>query len=316
MKKIVIGTRGSRLALWQANFVAEQLKKIVSCEIVIKKIKTTGDKILDFPLTRIEGKGLFVKEIETALLNGEVDLAVHSMKDVPTDLPEGLVIGAMMPREDPLDALVSRDGFTLEGLPNGAVIGTSSLRRRAQLLHFRSDFTVTDVRGNLDTRLKKLESGKFDAIVVAAAGLIRMGWSDRITVRISTDVCLPAVGQGAVGVEIRGEDEEMAEPASVINHAETFASISAERALLKRLEGGCQIPIGALGIVEEGELKITAAVANLDGSRLVRHSISGSPGRAEEVGIALAERLLELGANEILSEIRAMSIEPRILRGA
>lgn len=305
MKKIVIGTRGSRLALWQANFVAAQLKRLVSCEITIRKIKTTGDKILDSPLARIGGKGLFVKEIETALLNGEVDLAVHSMKDVPTDLPSGLVIGAMMPREDPLDVLVSRDGSTLEELSEGAVVGTGSLRRRAQLLHSRPDLIISDVRGNIDTRLRKMESGMFDAIVVAAAGLIRMGWSDRITMRIPADVCLPAVGQGAVGVEIREGDEEMAELAGAINHSKTFASISAERALLKKLEGGCQVPIGALGTVGESELKLTAAVANLDGSKLVRGSISGSPERAEEIGIALAERLLEQGAGEILEEIRA-----------
>ncbi len=305
--KIVIGSRGSQLALLQTNLVAQNLKDLVSCEICIKRIKTRGDKILDSPLAKIGGKGLFVKEIELALERGEIDLAVHSMKDVPTDIPLGLSIAAILQRDDPRDVLISRDNIPLRDLPRKAVIATSSLRRKAQLLHFRPDIKLVDIRGNLDTRLKKLESGQFDAIIVAAAGIDRMGWSERVTERIPTEICLSAVGQGAIGIEARIDDQEMIELARQLNHHETWISISAERALMKRLGGGCQVPIAALGKVQNNELRLTALVASLDGSKLVKDNIIGDPYRAQYLGILLAARLLERGADQILKEIRHLS---------
>lgn len=310
-ERIVIGSRGSRLALWQANFVADQVRELVSAEVVIEKIKTRGDKIVDVPLAKVGGKGLFVKEIEVALLNERIDLAVHSMKDVPTDIPEGLVLEAVLRRDEAGDVLISREGKGLADLSSGATIGTSSLRRRAQLLNYRPDFNLVDVRGNLDTRLKKMEEGLFDGIVVAAAGLIRMGWTKRITERIPFNICLPAVGQGAIGVEIRTADEEIAGIAQRLSDSSTEAAVKAERALMRSLQGGCQVPIGALGLVEDGNLKLTAAVASLDGQRLIRDETYGSPSKAEEIGRQLAEKLLEQGATEILAEIRELTTSQR-----
>jgi len=303
-KEIIIGTRGSRLALWQANFVAESLRYFTDAEILIKKIKTQGDKILDSPLAKIGDKGLFVKEIELALSEKEVDLAVHSMKDVPTELPPGLIIASIMKREDPKDVLISKGGEHLSNLPKGVRIGTSSLRRKAQLLNFRPDLTIVDVRGNLDTRLKKMDSGDFEAMVLAAAGIDRMGWSDKISERIPTETILPAVGQGAIGIEIREDDEIMGKLVGELNHLPTYHAVIAERALLKRLEGGCQIPIGSLGIVDGNSLKLTGIVASLDGKRLIRDSVSGNLSQAENTGIKLAENLVDSGADEILKEIR------------
>lgn len=303
-REILIGTRGSQLAFWQAKFVAENLRKNFSGSVKLVKIKTTGDKILDSPLAKIGGKGLFVKEIEEALLKGEIDLAVHSMKDVPTELPARLTIGAMLERENPGDALISKGDVRLSDLPESSVIATSSLRRKAQLLNFRPDLKVVDVRGNLDTRVRKMEEGLFDAILLAVAGLVRMGWADKITERISTDIVLPAVGQGSIGIEIRKEDEEMAELVSSLNHKETYVSLTAERAFLKRLEGGCQVPIGALGLVKDGRFMLSGVVASLDGKRLIRDSVFGDSSQAEIMGINLAERLIENGAGEILKGIR------------
>lgn len=305
-ESVIIGARGSKLALWQANFIAEFIKKS-GFEVETKKIKTKGDKILDSSLAKIGEKGLFVKEIEIALANREIDIAVHSMKDVPTEIPSGLIIGAVTKRDDFRDALVSYERIGLKNLPQGATIGTSSLRRRAQILSFRPDFNFNDLRGNLDTRLNRVKKGDFDAIILSSAGLDRLGLSDEITERISPDICLPGVGQGSIGVEIREDDEEIRKLVGLIDDRKTRQAIFAERALLKKLEGGCQIPIGALGILEDEKLKLTAMVANLDGKRLVRDSLEGSADQFESLGVLLAEKLLERGAKEILDEIRSQT---------
>lgn len=311
-KKIIIGSRGSQLALWQANHVATFLQTISTGEIEIKKIKTKGDKILDAPLAKIGDRGLFVKEIETALIEGQIDLAVHSMKDVPTDIPAELEVEAILKREDPHDVLITRNPVSLLNLPLGAVIGTSSLRRKAQLLHVRPDFKIIDVRGNLDTRLRKMAEGQFEAMVLSAAGIYRLGMSDRITERIPSEICLSAVGQGAIGVEIRKDDQEMKEIISQLDHFSTHLAIAAERALMKRLEGGCQIPIGALGEVDGNQLKLQAVIVSLDGEKLFRDEIVGEVTEAETLGRRLADRLLEMGGREILVEIRRMSQESRV----
>ncbi len=271
--------------------------------VSLKQIKTTGDKILDTPLATIGGKGLFVKEIEDALLRGEIDLAVHSMKDVPTRLPEGLEILSIPEREDPRDALISRDGVTLDRLAAGARIGTSSLRRQAQLLHARPDLSIQMLRGNLDTRLRKLEAGEYDGIILAAAGLCRLGWADRVTEYLSPDVCLPAIGQGALALEGRADDAFVRELARRMEHRPTRIAVTAERALLERLEGGCQVPIAAHATIENDVLSMSALVAGVTGRRLVRDSIQGPATEAHTLGIRLAERLLERGGGEILRDI-------------
>jgi len=304
-KKFILGTRGSKLALWQSEHVASILQKKAGVEVELKIIKTQGDKILDVALSRIGDKGLFVKEIETALLECEADLAVHSSKDVPTQIPEGLTLGAFLKRVDPRDVLISKSGQGLDALPAGSVIGTSSLRRIAQILHRRPDLKIEDVRGNLDTRLRKMDDGLFDAIVLAAAGLDRMGWAEGITERIPSDVMLSAVGQGAIAVEVREGDEDMRELMTYLEDPATRAAVTAERALLRELEGGCQIPIGALGVLEDGVLKLDGMVAGLDGSRLIRDSITGAPEEADELGVRLADKLKKQGADEILAEVRA-----------
>ncbi len=304
-KKIVVGSRGSKLALWQTNLIISELEKLVSCEIVIKKIKTKGDKILDSPLAKIGDKGLFVKEIEVALCEGKIDLAVHSMKDVPTEIPSDLAIGAVLEREDPRDVLLSRDRLSLTDLSRGAVIGTSSLRRKAQLARFRPDFSFIDVRGNLDTRIRKMDSGQFDGMILAAAGIKRMGWTERIIETISLDVCLPAVSQGAIGIEIRKEDSRISDLVSRLNDEKTETCIRAERALMKQLEGGCQVPVGALARIEGERLMILAMVASLDGRKYVRDTVSGNLSQAEILGIQLGDKLLAGGARAILDEIRA-----------
>jgi hydroxymethylbilane synthase len=306
---LTIGSRGSKLALWQSNLVADALRSLEpELQISIQKIKTSGDKILDVPLAKIGGKGLFVKEIETALLEEKIDLAVHSMKDVPTDLPQGLIIGAVMERKDPRDALVSRGNVPFSALPKDAVIGTSSLRRKAQLLGYSLEFRFVDLRGNLDTRFRRMDEGEFDAVILASAGIERMGWAERIAERISPEICLPAVGQGAIGIEIRGDDEEVRELVSKLDHGESRARVLAERALMHVLEGGCQVPVGAYSVIEKGILKLTAAVASLDGTKLVRDSIEGSLEEAEGLGSALAKRLLAQGADKILNEIRSQHL--------
>jgi len=310
-KKFILGTRGSKLALWQSEHVASILQEKAGVEVELKIIKTQGDKILDVALSRIGDKGLFVKEIETALLECEADLAVHSSKDVPTQIPEGLTLGAFLKRVDPRDVLISKSGQGLDALPAGSVIGTSSLRRIAQILHRRPDLKIEDVRGNLDTRLRKMDDGLFDAIVLAAAGLDRMGWAEGITERIPSDVMLSAVGQGAIAVEVREGDEDMRELMTYLEDPATRAAVTAERALLRELEGGCQIPIGALGVLEDGVLKLDGMVAGLDGSRLIRDSITGAPEEADELGVRLADKLKKQGADEILAEVRAEITEVR-----
>jgi len=306
-EKIVIGSRGSKLALWQTNHVASLLNQLISCEITIEKIKTTGDKILDSPLAKIGGKGLFVKEIEVALSGGTIDLAVHSMKDMPTDIPSDLMIGAILEREDPRDVLLSRNNVLLKDLPSNAVIGTSSLRRKAQLLKYRPDFSFTDVRGNLDTRLRKMDSGQFDGMILAAAGIKRMGWAERIAEIISPDISLPAVGQGAIGIEVRKDDSRIRDLVGKLNDEETHICVIAERALMKRLEGGCQVPVGAIARIENGKLTLLAMVASLDGKEFIRDTITGSLSDAESLGTQLADNLLTEGAREILAEIRHLA---------
>lgn len=306
MKSFIrIGTRGSALALWQTRHVASILEEKYGCKTEIVKIKTTGDKILDSPLAKIGSKGLFVKEIEVALLENRVDIAVHSAKDVPTEQPDGLIIAAFLKREDPRDALISKDGKKLSELPEGSVIGTSSLRRRAQILHFRPDLKLVDVRGNVDTRLRKMKEGQFDAIILAKAGLKRMGHESDITEVIDTSIMLPAVGQGSIAIECRKSDDEILEMVRSISDFETEVAVKAERALLRFLEGGCQIPIGAFGRIEDGELVLDAMISSLDGKKLFRGRKRGNPENAEEVGIALAEELYRAGGSEILAEIRS-----------
>jgi len=300
-REIIIGTRESELALWQAEWVTGRLRELrpeYSYRIV--GIRTRGDIYLDVPLARMGDKGLFTKELELALQRGEIDLAVHSMKDLPTELPEGLVVGAVCRREHPGDVLVSRKGSKLEDLPRGALIGTSSLRRRAQLLHYRSDFNIINLRGNINTRLRKLEYEMMDAVVLAYAGVHRLGLDDRITQLIPGEVCLPAAGQGSVGVEIRADDEEVRDLIMKIDHYESHCAVTAERALLRKLEGGCQVPVGVLGTVESGRLLLEGAVASLDGRQLVRSSLSGAVEDAAMIGVMLGEKLVQMGAGEIL----------------
>lgn len=299
-----IGTRGSQLALKQADWVKARLEaRFSGIRADLKKIKTTGDKILDVPLARVGGKGLFVKEIEEALLREDIDLAVHSMKDVPAALPEGLHLGAVAEREDPRDVLISAGGRRLEDLPRGARIGTSSLRRQAQLLNFRPDLRVVQLRGNLNTRLRKLGEEGLEGIVLAAAGLGRMGWMDRATQFLPFEVSLPAVGQGALGIECRVSDRDTNEKVAALNHPETRCCVRAERSFLKRLEGGCQVPVAAHASLAGGTLRLQGMIASLDGRRLVRESQEGSPGEAEALGLRVAEKLLSLGGEEILREI-------------
>ena len=299
-----IGTRGSQLALSQANWVKEKLVKAhPDLSVTLIKIKTTGDKIQDAPLAKIGGKGLFVKEIEEALIHRRIDLAVHSIKDVPTELPEGLHLSAITKREDPRDVFISRDGKILKDLPPNAKIGTSSLRRQAQLLRFRNDLELLPLRGNLDTRLKKLKTMNLDGIVLALAGVKRLGLEERITEIIPTEISLPAIGQGALGIETRKDDQEVEGQIQFLNHKDSWIAVSAERAFLKKLEGGCQVPIAAYARIFGTSLQIDGLVGTIDGKRLIRHHLEGPIEIAESLGIELAEILLEKGAKEILDEV-------------
>ena len=301
---LTIGTRGSKLALWQSEYIKARVEEITGLPVSLKIIKTTGDKILDVPLAKVGGKGLFTKEIEVELAAGTVDLAVHSMKDVPTELPDGLFIGAMPERVDPRDVIVSGAGYNLVTLPEGARLGTSSLRRRSQVKALRPDLEIVDVRGNLDTRMRKAETGEVDAVILAAAGITRMGWSDRITHYIPPEQMISAVGQGAIGIEIREDDEFMRHVCEAIGHPATMECVTAERVVMRRLEGGCQVPIGAYARYEEGTLTMDAMVGSVDGTRIVREQLCGDAGEPEELGEAMVERLLRLGAGAILAEIR------------
>ena len=326
-RKVKIGTRGSRLALAQAGRVAEQLQaRWPGLVVTLEAIKTTGDKILDVPLAKVGGKGLFVKEIEEALLEGRIDLAVHSLKDLPAQLPQGLTIGATPIREDPRDVLISKDGKTFSELPPRARIGTSSLRRKVQLLHARPDLEILPLRGNLDTRIRKLETEDLHAIVVAAAGVKRLGVTARITEYLPEEISIPAIGQGALAVEVREDDEETLKLVKALDHWETRQATSAERAFLQRLFGSCQVPIAAYAKIEpaasvrlsahaegsgesNGRLIVSGMVADLDGKRLVRETIEGDPDSPEALGTALAEKLLAAGADEILEEILNWGLE-------
>jgi hydroxymethylbilane synthase len=302
--ELKIGTRGSQLALFQADWVKDRLIQAhPDLKVTLVKIKTTGDKIQDVPLAKIGGKGLFVKEIEEALLQKRADLAVHSIKDVPTEFPNGLHLSVITKREDPRDVLISKDGKSLKDLPKGAKIGTSSLRRQAQLLHFRSDLELAPLRGNLDTRLKKLKTMNLDAIVLALAGVKRLGFEEKITEIIPPEVSLPAIGQGALGIETRMADQEVERQIRFLNDRDSSIAISAERAFLGKLEGGCQVPIAAFARIVGTSLQIDGLVGTTDGTRLIRHHAEGPVEKAESLGVELAEILLAEGAKEILDEV-------------
>ena len=297
--KLTIASRGSQLALWQARWIQARLEELgARCRIQI--IKTTGDKITDVPLAKVGAKGMFTKEIEEALLAGEADLAVHSMKDLPTSLPEGLMVAAVPEREDPRDAIA---GKKFAELQPGSKVGTSSLRRAAQLLALRPDLKIEPLRGNLDTRLRKLSEGLYDAIVLAAAGLKRMGWEDRIAEILSTDYLCPAVGQGALAVETRADGGPATELCRQLDHAPTRAAVTAERAVLAGLGGGCQVPIGAYAQIVGAELRLTAVVCTPDGERLIRRNLAGGADQPEALGRRLARELLDAGADEILESV-------------
>jgi len=297
---LVIASRGSKLALWQAHWVAQQLAN-AGHETRIEIIRTTGDKITDVPLAQVGTKGLFTKEIEEALLEERADLAVHSLKDLPTELPSGLVLAGVPPREDPRDAIVGR---RLSDLPAGARVGTSSLRRSAQLRAVRPDLQIESVRGNLDTRLRRLDEGRYDAIVLAAAGLKRLGWADRIAELLPPETMCPAVGQGALALETRpsgaGHDA-----CAALDNSETRAAVTAERAVLAALGGGCQVPIGAHATVASGHLQLVAIVASPDGTELVRAQSQGAVSEAAGLGSALGSELLDRGARPILDAVYA-----------
>ncbi len=303
MKRIVVGTRKSPLALTQTEWVLNELKKHhPDLEFGMEKIVTKGDRILDVTLSKVGGKGLFIKEIEQAMFDGTIDFAVHSLKDMPTEMPSGLMIVAITHREDPRDVIITRDGCSFAELPTGAKVGTSSLRRAAQLRHARPDIEIVSVRGNINTRLAKLDEMELDAIVLAAAGLERMGWSDKISERLSVDLCIPAVGQGALAIQCRSKDEEIRKILSVLDDATTRKIVQAERTVLARLNGGCQIPIGAFAEVNGNELTLTGIVGSSDGLKLLRETATGTDPVA--LGHAVADSLIEKGAGEILARVR------------
>lgn len=299
-----IGTRQSLLALWQSNYIAGLLQQqYPNCQVTLKKIVTKGDRILDVPLAQIGGKGLFTKEIETDLLDGSIDLAVHSLKDMPTVLPEGLCLTAITSRANVGDAFVSNKYDSFAQLPEGAVLGTSSLRRKAQLLAVRPDLKIVDLRGNVDTRLRKLDEGRMDAIILAAAGLERLGHAGRIKEIIPTSICLPAVGQGALAIECRSNDEEVRSMLAFLNDDAVKQATDAERAFLGLIEGGCQVPIGVHADVNGTEIKIEAVIASLDGSAILRNTISGPSEQAAELGRQLGRQMLDDGGRQILADI-------------
>lgn len=301
---LIIGTRQSLLALWQSNYIAGLLRRqYPECQVTLKKIVTKGDRILDVPLAQIGGKGLFTKAIETELLDGTVDLAVHSLKDMPTVLPEGLCLTAITTRANVGDAFVSNKYASFSQLPQGAVLGTSSLRRRAQLLAARPDLKIVDLRGNVDTRLRKLDEGQMDAIILAAAGLERLGHADRIREIIPSSVCLPAVGQGALAIECRSNDQQVREMLAFLNDLPTRQATDAERAFLGLIEGGCQVPIGVHAEVNDNQVAIEAVIASLDGSTVLRSNITGPAADAAELGRQLGRLMLADGGEQILADI-------------
>ena len=312
--QLIIGTRGSKLALWQAGWVRARLAARAPClDVRVEVVKTSGDILTDAPLSAIGGQGAFTKELEHALLERRIDLAVHSLKDLPTVIPEGLTLAAVMEREDARDALVlpagaSRcDAVSVWSLPAGACVGTSSPRRRAQLRHLRPDLVLNELRGNVDTRLRKLDAGEFDAIVLAAAGLLRLGLAERIGCYISTNELLPAVGQGALGLETRGDDEEIIRLIALLNHPQTRAACEAERALLRQFGVGCQTPIAAHAVARESELLLEGLVASPSGDEVLRKSIEGRACEAERLGKELAQRLQARGASFLLAGAAALA---------
>ena len=303
-KTIRIATRHSPLAMWQANFVKAELLKFHPDLIVeLLPMKTKGDIILDTPLAKVGGKGLFVKELEVAMLEGRADIAVHSMKDVPVEFPEGLGLTIICEREDPRDAFVSNNYTSIDQLPQGAVVGTCSLRRQSQLSELRPDLIIKELRGNVNTRLRKLDDGEYDAIILAAAGLIRLEMPDRIASFIEPEVSLPAVGQGAVGIECRLDDAQTIALLKPLEHHKTRQRVTAERAMNLALQGGCQVPIGSYSIFKQDKLFLRGLVGSVDGTKIIRKEITGNPEDAEQMGLSLAKQLLESGAHEILAEV-------------
>ncbi len=299
-----IGTRASQLAVTQATWVKHRIESThPQIRVELTKITTKGDRILDVPLAKVGGKGLFVKEIEDALLAGEVDLAVHSMKDVPTELPEGLHIGVIPLREIPQDAFVSTRYASLDALPHGAKVGTSSLRRKSQLAALRPDLTIVDLRGNIDTRLRKLDEGLFDAILLAGAGLNRMGLQQRITTLLSAEQMLPAIGQGSLGIELRRNDQDLLQILQFLHDPDTAVTVSAERAFLLRLEGGCQVPIGAHALLAGGTITLTGLIAGVDGRHIIKETMTGPAEQATALGTTLAESLLAQGGKALLDAV-------------
>ncbi len=310
MRTIFIGTRGSDLALWQANYIKDGLESFFpDTQFEVKIIRTTGDQLQDVALSKIGDKGLFTRQIESELLNGNIDLAVHSLKDLQTMQPDGLMIGAVCEREKPNDVLISSKYSSMAEFPRGAVVATGSLRRRSQLLNLRPDLSVVEIRGNVPTRLKKYRESDLDGMILAYAGLHRLKLDDEFSHVIPTETMLPAVGQGAVAVEVRADDQTVMEMAARLNDVTTHTCVTAERAFLRRLEGGCQVPIGALASVEGSSLKLDGLVGSLDGSVVYRDSVIGDADQADGLGTKLAESLIERGAATLLDEARRDSIE-------
>ncbi len=309
MRALRVGTRGSELALAQTRGIVTTLKqRLPDIEVEIQIIKTIGDIVIDRPLSRVGDRGLFIKEIENALLDGSVDFAVHSMKDLPSTLPHGLAVAAVTARLDPRDVLISRQARSIEALPRNGILATGSLRRRSQVLAIRPDLRIAELRGNITTRLRKFDESSWDSMILASAGLVRLGLEERMATTISTPIpiaqMLPAVGQGALGLEARTDDSEISEFLVSLNDRESATAVAAERALLRRLEGGCQVPIGAHGLLERG-LVLEAYIGSTDGRQHLRRRAEGAPERAEEIGESLAEQMLSEGGDEILEKTRA-----------
>lgn len=304
-RKLIIGSRGSDLALWQAHFVKANLESsFPDREFEIKIIHTTGDKVLDVALSKIGDKGLFTRQIEAELLSGAIDLAVHSLKDLQTKQPDGLTIGAVCKREVPNDIFISKNGISIESLPQGAKVATGSLRRRSQLLHFRPDLQISEIRGNVPTRLRKFDESELDGMVLAYAGVHRLGFAERINGLIPFEIMLPAVGQGAVAIEVRENDPEVIDVVAELNDRETRICITAERAFLSRLEGGCQVPIGAYATTDGEQVILEGLVGSLDGTVILRDSANGRACDADLIGTTLANSLIEKGAAELLDSTR------------
>ena len=304
-KTLRIGTRASALALWQANWVKSELeKRYPDLEVTLTKIKTQGDKILDVPLAMVGGKGLFTKELQESMLRNETDMAVHSMKDVPTYFPDGLALRCITEREDCRDIVILRPGVsTWRDLPQGGRVGTSALRRKAQLLHLRPDLQMVDIRGNVETRIRKLTEDNLHAVILASAGMKRLGFESQISEYLPVDVSIPAIGQGALGLETRVDDEETNSLIDFFNHPETDWAVRGERAFLKRLEGGCQVPIACHGVVSGDQLTLTGFVSDVNGVRCLKKVTSGAVADCEKLGTSLADDLLIQGAGEILNEV-------------